>query len=364
MSEVELEDFVPEEAVIGGIFIGVGTALYMLLAASVAGSSGAVKALVLLRTTDYGLIAFACGLMLAGLVCVRIMPHLIFESPTPTHVHFLGGFAVGVGTSLGNGCTSGHGLCGISRLSMRSYIAVPVFLATAIASATVKAGLPFERLTFVWPPALTPHRTRVAGYSALGLSVALMILLHGLHTDSSYRFCETPPPTAKAAIGLWCGTCVGFGLSFGGMVKPSEVASALTISKPVNLTLWVLFATALAVTFTLYRIAEHVGVRNARIDASRPAKIDRALILGSMTFGAGWGAADFCPGPLLVSVAATPLAIAPLSCLAGVTLGVHVADSFAAPSAFSSPLVAAVERNEGEAKVQAAKQNAEGRSML
>ena len=109
--------------------------------------------------------------------------------------------------------------------------------------------------------------------------------------------------------GLWVGTCFAVGLSVGGMVRPSVVINALA---PVRFdaTLWVLFMTALATTFGLYRVASAVGVSGASCLApgSSQGAIDAKLLTGAALFGLGWGTGGVCPGPQLVSLAADPTA--------------------------------------------------------
>ena len=100
--------FVPLQAMIGGLFIGIGSGSFMLLSGKVAGNSGALKAVMLGQATDVALLAFAFGLALAGVACVRLFPSYAFEMPLSNISQFLGGIVLGVGTFLGNGCTSGH----------------------------------------------------------------------------------------------------------------------------------------------------------------------------------------------------------------------------------------------------------------
>lgn len=118
------------------------------------------------------------------------------------------------------------------------------------------------------------------------------------------------------------------GLSIGGMVRPSVVTAALSPTK-VDLTLWVLFVTALVVTFGFYRVAEHVLHVP---EASAPkGSIDAKLLTGASLFGLGWGSSGLCPGPHLVSLAAAPTASAGgWVMLATMGLGMQIARAFGA----------------------------------
>jgi len=117
----------------GGVLIGTAATLLLWLNGRIAGISGIVNGLVNRGTTDRGWrAAFIAGLMLAGGVTLAIVDVPAPREGYPVPLLLLGGLLVGYGTSLGSGCTSGHGVCGLARLSQRSLIAVVVFMATAM----------------------------------------------------------------------------------------------------------------------------------------------------------------------------------------------------------------------------------------
>lgn len=86
-----LASFVPVQAAIGGAFIGWASGSFMLLSGSIAGNSGALKAVVLARTQETAAIAFACGLVLSGALSGRLMPEHTFDMPEPNMLQFVGG---------------------------------------------------------------------------------------------------------------------------------------------------------------------------------------------------------------------------------------------------------------------------------
>ena len=120
---------------LGGVLIGLSASLLLLLNGRVAGISGIVNGLTRRPgTADWTWrAAFLAGLMGAGGVAMRMLGQQA-ASPAPVAVLLLAGVLVGLGTSLGNGCTSGHGVCGLGRLSKRSFVAVLTFMATAIST--------------------------------------------------------------------------------------------------------------------------------------------------------------------------------------------------------------------------------------
>ncbi len=130
--------FTPLSAVLGGVLIGLATTLLLIVTGRVAGISGIVGGLFRLSQGDRGWrIAFIAGLLMAPWVYrwIAALP------PVEIHASYgllvLAGLIVGIGTRYGSGCTSGHGVCGLSRLSPRSIVATIVFITTAMATTYV-----------------------------------------------------------------------------------------------------------------------------------------------------------------------------------------------------------------------------------
>ncbi|MBA3390986.1 MAG: YeeE/YedE family protein [Rubrobacter sp.] len=134
-----MEDFTPLSGLVGGLLIGLSTALLMLLNGRIAGISGIVGGLLDRKASEVGWRAmFAAGLLL-GAVAYMLATGGAFpvaiEASLPVMV--AAGLLVGLGTRLGSGCTSGHGVSGIARLSGRSIVATLVFMGTAILTVLV-----------------------------------------------------------------------------------------------------------------------------------------------------------------------------------------------------------------------------------
>ncbi|MCA9679541.1 MAG: YeeE/YedE family protein [Myxococcales bacterium] len=126
----------------GGAMIGAAASLLLLGNGRVAGISGIVGALLQRDTTDRDWrLAFVAGLIVAGVVAAVAMPGRLGGSVVSLPVVAIAGVVVGVGTRLGSGCTSGHGVCGISRLSMRSMIATGTFMATGAVTVALVGHL-------------------------------------------------------------------------------------------------------------------------------------------------------------------------------------------------------------------------------
>jgi uncharacterized membrane protein YedE/YeeE len=127
-------NFTPVSAAIGGALIGLSAVLLMLLTGRVAGISGIFGGCLDFETNDKGWrLAFIAGLILAPLIASAIgytMP--LPQMPASWGVIVAAGLLVGFGSRLGGGCTSGHGICGIARLSARSIAATAIFMLTAV----------------------------------------------------------------------------------------------------------------------------------------------------------------------------------------------------------------------------------------
>ena len=134
-----MANFTPLSAAIGGGLIGLSAVLLMLLTGRIAGISGIFGGLLNFKSDDRDWrIAFIAGLILAPLMAGWIgHPMPIPKLPASWTVITGAGLLVGFGTRLGGGCTSGHGICGIARLSSRSIVATVIFMLAAIATVAV-----------------------------------------------------------------------------------------------------------------------------------------------------------------------------------------------------------------------------------
>lgn len=126
----------------GGALIGAASALLLLTHGRVAGISGIASGTLINHGGErHWRLAFVAGLVLAGLGAAAFAPQAVGAAPRSLLVVAIAGLLVGVGTRLGNGCTSGHGVCGLSRGSRRSFVAVVTFMATAAITATIAGRL-------------------------------------------------------------------------------------------------------------------------------------------------------------------------------------------------------------------------------
>lgn len=134
-----MHDFTPLPAAIGGALIGLSAALLLLFNGRIAGIAGIAGGLLPPRSRDVAWrLLFIAGLVLGALAHRLYTGAAIgFAEAQPLGWYAVAGVLVGYGTRLGAGCTSGHGICGLARLSPRSMVSVAIFMASAMATVFV-----------------------------------------------------------------------------------------------------------------------------------------------------------------------------------------------------------------------------------
>lgn len=138
-----MSSFTPLSAAAGGLLIGVAASALLVLNGRIAGISGIVAGALLPEDGERSpRVAFVAGLFAGGLLLLLLHP-AAFEITHSTSILLpvAAGLLVGVGVRVGNGCTSGHGVCGIGRLSKRSIVATLVFMGAAMITTFVAKHL-------------------------------------------------------------------------------------------------------------------------------------------------------------------------------------------------------------------------------
>ena len=142
-----MDSFTPVPALIGGLLIGLASALLWLGNGRIAGISGIFGQLLPPARTVVWRLVFLAALVAGAFGAAQLLPALGAQPqlvaapaasgiPTPVWIA-ISGLLIGFGTRIGNGCTSGHGICGLARLSKRSFVAVGVFFGVAILTVAV-----------------------------------------------------------------------------------------------------------------------------------------------------------------------------------------------------------------------------------
>ncbi len=131
--------FTPLMSLLGGALIGLSAVLLMAFNGRIAGMTGILTGLLPPMATDWPWrAAFIAGAIVAPVLILGISSEAVsFDSPVPARWLVVGGLVVGVGVYFGSGCTSGHGVCGMARLSPRSIAATAIFMATTTVTVFV-----------------------------------------------------------------------------------------------------------------------------------------------------------------------------------------------------------------------------------
>lgn len=214
----------------------------------------------------------------------------------------IAGVLVGLGTRLANGCTSGHMLSGLSRLSKRSFVATGVFFPTAVITANYLDTIPkyagtaaIQSMSTTLPSPLTAISLTLIPYllyahviPALGVSSKLKSIMASFLM--SFHF--------------------GIGLALAGMTQTSKVLSFFKFPGISNNhgawdpSLMMVVVGGLLPNLVLWQV-QAKKLKAAKfggpIDVSTSNKIDTRLVLGSLLFGIGWGFSGICPGPAMTN---------------------------------------------------------------
>ncbi|KRA00222.1 hypothetical protein ASD64_01205 [Mesorhizobium sp. Root157] len=134
-----MTEFTPLASLVGGMLIGLSAVLLMALHGRIAGMTGILSGLVAPIAPDWSWrLAFLAGAVAAPALITGLGRYTIpFQTNLPTPWLVIGGLIVGIGVHFGSGCPSGHGVCGIARLSRRSFVATAVFMASTAVTVFV-----------------------------------------------------------------------------------------------------------------------------------------------------------------------------------------------------------------------------------
>lgn len=133
---VDWQSFTPI-SLIGGLVIGAAASMLLLGIGRIAGVSGITASVVRIKNVEAWQVLFLLGLIVSPLIYQLIAPLPTIEVTSSVPLLIIAGLLVGIGTQLGSGCTSGHGICGLARFSKRSLIAVITFMVTGIVTVTI-----------------------------------------------------------------------------------------------------------------------------------------------------------------------------------------------------------------------------------
>ncbi|BEJ17075.1 hypothetical protein CspHIS471_0604760 [Cutaneotrichosporon sp. HIS471] len=325
--------FTPIQTFFGGLLMHVSSVGLLMGTGRVMGASGIMDGAILGDHAKWRW-AFLTGMVLAPTVVAvtgleSILPGNGAElyAAAPLARLALSGALVGFGAKLGSGCTSGHFLCGSSRLAPRSLVAVMTFMMSAIATAKL---VPAKYL--VDPlPAINPVYPPTWALPALGGLVLAAILARNAINAILPQACK-PATTNGDSNGVqngngqageckytpaqllpyfMSGLTFSFGLIASGMVSPLKVMGFLRVPPPLET--WDPSLTLIVAGAVIPNMIHWFSLKKASGDSPKPIlswekwqvptrrDITPRLVIGALIFGMGWGLGGICPGPGIVT---------------------------------------------------------------
>ena len=254
---------------------------------------------------------------------INIDYHISFEdwSSLPVDRLVVAGVLVGFGTKLGNGCTSGHGVCGISSLRLRSFVATCSFMLAGFVTA-MAANTSHYLPTFT----NTLPQERAGGVIGVMIGVNIILVIVAF-IFKDYPFLETSYGNFVicAVYDIIFGITFALGMAVSNMTKLSATISFLDL-RYWNPALAFIMGGAISINAPLQYLIANKGPLKpflaGEFSCPKLTKVDAKLIMGSIIFGVGWGLAGACPGPAITNV--TSGNIYPLIYIASLVLGQYI----------------------------------------
>ena len=334
-----LNHFTPVTAAIGGIMLGLSSSALLHQTGRWSGASSIYR-----RATTEPLgswrqtwVAGCMGaIVVARILNVDFLTQYLganadnADNASLTEV-ILGAVLIGFGTRVGCGCTSGHGVMGIPRMSMRSIIATGSFMTTGVLAATFLRPMLFADQNFPGEGASVTLPGNVRGV----INIALVAAAAACLVIDLKRH-------ARAAITTFgCGLAFGLGLLISGMVEAEKIRGFLDV-RPLfdseaagswDPSMIVVMASAVATNFLTFNFwllpkgTQHHDGQEAAIEGHKfclptKTKLTTALVVGSAIFGVGWGLSGICVGPAIANAAKG--GITSIIALAGISAGSYL----------------------------------------
>jgi len=294
---------------IGGSIMAISSSLHLYLQGKITGISGTLFKCISCNDFAYGF-SFLTGMLFISsfikcfydpITSQKFGGSQFLESPSK-YVEdlslpgfLLAGFLVGFGAKMANGCTSGHGVCGLPRMSKRSIIAISFFMIFGMSVATIRYHYPFLRPSSyaydVWEYPSIYYL--VLCTSLLGF---LFTLINGFNSGIKNK-------VRDIMISFFIGALFSFGLIQSGMLQRHVVIEFLTISNIWNIQLAFVLGAAVGINlFTFNYILKKIPkpVFKDKYDVPTNTTVDNKLLCGSAIFGIGWGLSGVCPGPAVL----------------------------------------------------------------
>ncbi|KAH0605662.1 uncharacterized protein H6S33_004884 [Morchella sextelata] len=293
--------FTPVETTIGALLLLQSTTTLLLTTGQPLGASSTLG--TTLTSPSLHNLPLITGMLLATTATSHLAPHLLPpSSPAVSNPRYiLAALLVGAGTRLANGCTSGHLLCGVPHLSIRSIVASGVFFTTAAITATLSSV--WYNTTPGCPgglPCYTPS------YPTSAETSTLLAILAATTLVSAGTFLLPRGRASHALVRGWVGVTFALGLLISGMADATKPLRFLTFRRELwdpSLIMVVVGAVVPSMVgwgWGVRRVGKPVVGGEWMV---RGKEVGARLVGGSVLFGLGWGMAGVCPGPGVVGLA-------------------------------------------------------------
>ncbi|KAF2464933.1 YeeE/YedE family integral membrane protein-like protein [Lindgomyces ingoldianus] len=313
--------FTPVETSLGAVLLHQATSVLLFQNGCVLGASGFLRRI--LSAPTKGMASFFAGMAISLLPLKMFLPELLRAyPPVPTTIQAalvtVGvGALVGWGTKASNGCTSGHMLCGLSRLSGRSIVAVSTFFPVAMITHHLAHPSLLTDVCEAGVPCYTPTYPSTATIISLVVLTAGTILAAQFLPPLIDSFSETdckfnPDAPARLATQFFSGLEFALGLHITGMASPGKVLSFLSFP---NLKAWDP-SMGLVIIFGILPNLIEIQAKgftqppcfNEKFELPKKTlkDTDWKFVLGAAIFGLGWGLTGTCPGPAVLRSFAQP----------------------------------------------------------
>jgi hypothetical protein len=319
--------FTPVTGLVGGSLIGLSAATLLILNGDILGASGILTSALTTPIKTFqdtkqfwkmiliSSFLFTSTYLLGAEYVVDKASVKDSSVPIPSGLaYILGGLLVGFGTTLGNGCTSGHGVCGLGRRSLRSLTGVMAFMASAILTVTLTS--PDSSLAEYTKPLRAAQTFAIDATMGARFTTAVifMTLLHYRLNRKKFG----PEDKSKFFAGSISGALFSAGLAISQMVLGSKLYRflnfALIPAGKWDPTLATVLGAAVPVSMLAYEFVRGFSMVNTCKTLSKPvcapkfsvptnSTIDKHLVFGTAIFGVGWGLSLLCPGPALYHAA-------------------------------------------------------------
>lgn len=312
-----------KNGLLGGVMLGLSASAFMFLTGKITGLSGIAEGVVSIKGESWNY-SYIAGLGTAGAIISFVKPEAFgSESSLSSATLLAAGLITGFGTRLAGGCTSGHGLCGLPRLSPRSLVAVLTFMGTGAITAHW-SRLPENAAVLTTPTdeSLGPLIPTVVGavgalYVAMNLP-SIYKKVFGAPSAPPKKGAPEIEPFQMHVASFGSSLLFGLGLGISGMCNPNRVLRFLDFlgAEGWDPTLASVLGGGVMVTLLSFNYFKKSKAPIALCGKNVPLcdnlnigtvppnmVVDWKLLLGSALFGIGWGLAGMCPGPAMVVAA-------------------------------------------------------------